>query len=217
MIKKIRNSKFVIRNLQKGLPAQAGMTIMELIVVLAIFAVLSVVVIFNYNTFQSKVDITNLANDIALQVVGAQRFALAGLLPTQSYPTGWKPAYGVFFSTTATLGADNKDFISFVDLNNNNLFDTSPSELLSTYTITKNDYISNINVYCPSPAGSCVAGSIQNLTVTFTRPNSVATFYNSVLGFLPTNVSYVEITVSDSAGKTPSTIDLYPSGRVQIN
>ena len=94
MVKIIRNFKFVIRNSQKG------MTLIELVVVLAIFAVLSGVAIFNYGGLQTKVDLTNLANDIALQVVQAQNSASSGLLPTQSHDTPWKPSYGVYFTTS---------------------------------------------------------------------------------------------------------------------
>ncbi len=115
-MKKNRSYKSTIGNLQNG------MTLIELITVLAIFAVVSTVVIFNYGGFQSKVDITNLSNDTALQVVQAQHSALDGLLPTQVYPPAWKPAYGVYFSSTVApatdaKGANNHNFIYFVDLN----------------------------------------------------------------------------------------------------
>ena len=48
------------------------MTYVELIVVLAIFAILSSVVMFNYGNFQAKVDIKNLGSDIALKIVRTQ-------------------------------------------------------------------------------------------------------------------------------------------------
>ena len=47
------------------------MTYIELIVVLSIFAVMSSVVIFNYGLFQARIDIKNLASDIALKFVEA--------------------------------------------------------------------------------------------------------------------------------------------------
>jgi prepilin-type N-terminal cleavage/methylation domain-containing protein len=227
-MKKI-NTKIKINS---GLPAQAGMTLIELLVVLGIFAVLSSVVIFNYGNFQSRIDITNLANDVALQVVQAQNSSIDGTLPIQipnnpGYPsTPWKPSYGVYFSSTALpdiIGADNKDFVSFVDLDNTKTFDNGSAsgssctqECLSKYTITKNDYISDISVFYIN--GTFTAG-LTNLTVTFTRPDSDATFkstptYNSGL-----SISYFQITVVNPTGQkqTPAYIDLYPSGRVQIN
>src|SRR3989344_6451778 len=81
-----------------------GMTYVELIVVLGIFGVISSVVMFNYGEFQDKVEIKNLASDIALKVVEAQKSAMSGKLPVNP-PSGWKPAYGVYFPS---VSVDNK-------------------------------------------------------------------------------------------------------------
>jgi prepilin-type N-terminal cleavage/methylation domain-containing protein len=207
MVKIIRNFKFVIRNSQKG------MTLIELVVVLAIFAVLSGVAIFNYGGLQTKVDLTNLANDIALQVVQAQNSALNGLLPptlyTLSDPSTWKPSYGAYFDMTTP-----KQFIYFVDLNSNHQFDGTDCSLecLSKYTITKGDFISDISAFYTD--GSSASG-LTNLTITFSRPNSGATLYSNGTD-LTTNVSYVQITIISPREMT-SFIKIYPSGRVQIN
>ncbi|KKQ07855.1 MAG: hypothetical protein US18_C0006G0001, partial [Parcubacteria group bacterium GW2011_GWB1_36_5] len=56
----------------KRIKKNRGMTYVELIVVLSIFAVMSSIVLFNYGEFQAKVDIKNLASDIALKIVEAQ-------------------------------------------------------------------------------------------------------------------------------------------------
>jgi prepilin-type N-terminal cleavage/methylation domain-containing protein len=204
------------------------MTLIELIVVLAIFGILSLVSIFNYNGFQSKVDVTNLADDIALQVVQAQNSSLSGLLPPNGQtPTtvpvsAWKPSYGAYFSSTIAAdssGADNKHFMYFVDLGNNNQFDgstcpSSTAECLNKYTVTNNNSISSITVFCLAGAPTCTAGAINNVTITFARPNSGAVFYS---GAVLSGVSYVEIAIHNKQGNISSTIDLYPSGRVQIN
>ena len=56
----------------KTFPTSNGMTYIELIVVLSIFAVMTSIVLFDYGGFQAKVDIKNLASDVALQIVQAQ-------------------------------------------------------------------------------------------------------------------------------------------------
>src|SRR5674476_904401 len=128
----------------------AGMSYIELIVVLSIFAVISSVVIFNYGDFQAKVDIKNLASDIALQVVQAQKSSMSGLLPTLT-PTvsPWKPSYGVYFNMVTP-----KQFVYFVDLNN--AYGYEPGETLNTVSITKNNYIYRIDkctdITCTSPS-----------------------------------------------------------------
>jgi hypothetical protein len=143
---------------------------------------------------------------------------LSSYVPDNSgYPTTpWKPSYGVYFSTVADgTGADNKDFVYFVDLNNNSLFDVSNNELLSKYTITKNDYISRLDAFYADGTNTTLGATLNNITITFERPNSGA-----VINISPASgktISYIQVTVVDATGKNPANIDLYPSGRVQIN
>ena len=93
MISFLKNLKAKTYNLK----ANAGMTYVELIVVLSIFAIMSGVVLFNYGTFQARVQIKNYANDIAMQIVQAQKDAMGGKMPANgSFPSG-KPSYGVYF------------------------------------------------------------------------------------------------------------------------
>ena len=188
----------------KTFPTSNGMTYVELIVVLSIFAVLSTVVIFNYGDFQAKVDIKNLASDIALKAVEAQKSSLNGVLPLAGYnPATWKPSYGVYFDMNAP-----KQFIYFVDLNNSGDYQTN--ELLDTISITKNNYISRIdkcsNATCTLPT------SVNLFSVAFKRPDSSAIF----TGLSVTGSEYVQVTVA-SPKEVITLIKLYPSGRVQIN
>src|SRR3989344_2489263 len=92
-----------------------GMSYVELIVVLSIFSAMSSVVLFNYGEFQAKIDIKNLASDIALKVVEAQKSSLPGKLPPLAQqvlipsPSAWKPSYGLYMDQAA----DDKSFIYF--------------------------------------------------------------------------------------------------------
>jgi prepilin-type N-terminal cleavage/methylation domain len=182
-----------------------GMTYVELIVVLSIFAVLSSIAIFNYGDFQAKIDIKNLASDIALKVVEAQNSSLNGLLPLSGYnPNTWKPSYGIYFDITTP-----KQFIYFVDLNNAGGYEAG-SELLDTISITKNNYISGINKCNDTACTLPVA--INSLSVTFKRPDSSAVF----TGVSVTGSEYIQITIASPKGAT-ALIKLYPSGRAQVN
>lgn len=201
---------FFLKNLKLGnLKAKScklnrGMTYIELIVVLSIFAVLSSVVVFNYGDFQARVDIRNLSSDIALKVVEAQKAALSGALPQTAVLPTWKPSYGVYFNTTTPT-----QFIYFVDLDS--LGDLSGGETLETISITKNNSISSIDACYATP---CVPNPLGNLTITFSRPNSGA-ILNPAASFIPAS-SYAQITILSPRGST-SLIKLYKSGRVQIN
>src|SRR3990172_1973836 len=110
--------KKVLRNFNRGpaLSLSKGMTFIELIVVIGIFATISGVVLFNFTGFTTSISLQNLANQIALQLKKAQTQALSG---TGGGGTGLffspnKPSYGIHFSD----GSQDK-FYYFKDLDNN--------------------------------------------------------------------------------------------------
>ena len=194
------------------------MTYIELIVVLSIFSVMSSIILFNYGGFQTKVDIKNLASDIALKIVEAQKASLSGKLPPLAQQTGidatWKPSYGIYINPTT----DNKSVTYFVDLKNptqNNLYDASAcpgaGECLDKITILKGNSISRLDVFYQ---GSGTANLISDLTVSFVRPNSGAVIKSSTS--FSSTVSYVQITIT-SPKLITSVIKIYPSGRIQVN
>jgi prepilin-type N-terminal cleavage/methylation domain-containing protein len=185
-----------------------GMTYIEIIVVLSIFSIISSVTIFNYNDFQAKVDVKNLASDIALKIVEGQKSSLSGLLPPMTTVLGWKPSYGVYFDIS-----NNKSFIYFIDLSSDGIFDGTDctGECLNKTTITKENFIEKLNVYY---LGNPTPTILNNLTITFSRPDSGAKLFSGA-GAPLLNVSYVEITVKSPKGAT-SFIKLYPSGRIEV-
>ncbi|MFA6076920.1 MAG: type II secretion system protein [Candidatus Paceibacterota bacterium] len=211
-ILKIRNCKLKIGDFRRG------MTYVELIVVLGIFAVMSAIVMFSYGEFQAKVDIKNLASDIASKIVEAQKSAMSGNLPsTSTFCDGCKPSYGVYFNLANPTHTTN--FIYFADFNNSGIYDDG--EMLGDpFSITKNNYIYQIE----ECRGDCIDTNSFNLfgnySITFKRPNSGAVFYleNEVRGPDPTayNFSYVQITIK-SPKEASAKIKIYPSGRIQVN
>ncbi|PIR68706.1 hypothetical protein COX93_02865 [Candidatus Nomurabacteria bacterium CG_4_10_14_0_2_um_filter_30_12] len=214
MIKQIRNSKFVIRNYQ------AGMTYVELIVVLSIFSVMTSIVLFNYNGFQSKIDIRVLANDIALKIVEAQKAAVSGKLPPlalQSYinKVTWKPSYGVSFYPDSP-----EHFFYFTDLNNSNFFNglNCNGECLNNIVITKGNTFKIYNCVTEACLDSDSILISTPLSITFKRPNSGAVFSFADSTSVTTGFNHFKITIS-SADTPPITSDIlvYPSGRIQIN
>jgi Tfp pilus assembly protein FimT len=190
------------------------MTYVELIVVLGIFSVMLSIALFNYKKFQSKVDLKNLANDIALKIVEAQKSSTSGkLVPGATFSP--KPSYGVYLNS-----ATPTKFLYYADLNNSGGCDNSgvacttsssiSGEVLDIVNITKGNTISSLQVYgsgCASPV------TVSTLNFSFKRPASTATITQSS-GC--TTVSYVDITITSPQANTAH-IKLYPSGRIQIN
>lgn len=198
--------------------SSAGTTAVELLIVLSIFAIITGVVMFDYNKFQSKVDIKNLANDIALRFAETQKSALDGKWSAGA-GVNWKPSYGLYFNLASP--GNNKDFIYFADLNGDKMYHTTdanfcvnPStpndECLDKTSISKGNTISEIRIVYINATEAVV----DNIAMTFTRPNSGASFYSS--GLIVNNTSYVQITVTSPKGIN-GVIKLYASGRIQIN
>lgn len=191
------------------------MTYVELIVVLSIFAVMSSIALFNYRDFQAKVDIKNLANDVALKLVEAQKSAIFGVFPSlaqqalMSDVDTWKPSYGVYFNTNV----DNTNFVYFVDADNTHTYQNSgcSGECIENVSIQRGNTIQRIDVFY---SGDNTAHEFTNVHITFTRPNLGAIFY-STLGVI-SNVYYAQITVAAPNGYD-SIIKVYNSGRIQIN
>ncbi|HEV7424625.1 MAG TPA: type II secretion system protein [Candidatus Paceibacterota bacterium] len=190
------------------------MTYIELIVVLSIFSVMSAIIIFNYGLFQARIDIKNLASDIALKFVEAQRASLSGNLPPLAQQaqitSSWKPSYGVYLNPVS----DNKSFIYFADLDqNSNLINPDCSgvaECLDKISITKGNTISSLNVFYQNSTSA----PLNDLTVTFVRPNSAAVIKSTTP--LNPNILYVQATILSPRSPT-ATIKVYPSGRIQVN
>ena len=208
-MKKILNLKLKISALGGsafGGKKNKGMSYVELIVVLSIFSVMTSVVLFNYGEFQAKVDIKNLASDIALKVVEAQKAALSGKLSTQDFAP--KPSYGVYFNISPSTS-----FIYFADFNNDKIYNEIS---LDTILITKNNSIERID-RCTSADCVSFAPITTPLSVTFKRPDSKANFTNPVGNDLIQNSSdYIRITIK-SPKEAKALIKIYPSGRIQVN
>src|SRR3989344_223578 len=170
-----------------------GMTYVELIVVLSIFAVMSTIVMFSYNKFQAKVDVKNLASDIALKIIEAQKSAVNGVLPFGYTPDvdPWKPSYGIYFNKSLNPDPDNnntpfnEEFTYFADLDQGG--DLDNLEVLNFTKIIKGDTISSIEE-CDSGGCSSIGG--DDLTIIFTRPDSSAVFSSGTSGS-----DYIQITV----------------------
>jgi type II secretory pathway pseudopilin PulG len=192
----------------KKIKLNAGMTYVELIVVLGIFSVLLAVVLFDYQKFQENIDIRNLSNQIALSVVEAQKDALSGRL--NANPFLLKPAYGIYLD----IGSNNKSYTYFADLNNNNNYESigncPAGECVDVLGISGDGFIESMRVeFFNAPPTNP-----NTLAVVFTRPDSMPVFHAN--GLVANGVSSVSINLRSSGGTTGRVI-IYSSGRVQID
>ena len=185
----------VLTRMRKAVSDERGFTLIEMVFVFVIFAIMAGITLFNFREFNNKAVFNNLADDVALRIVQAQKAAISGSLNANFLGQDVKPTYGVYFSmqtpsaSVSAVDADQKHFVYFSDnpiagapyngLIGNKVYDLPSSgvcpvtaalnnECLSVTAITTGEYVSNI-CYVPttSTAGTC--GS-YNLSVAFTRP-----------------------------------------------
>ena len=212
----------ILNGIQKNRGRNRGMTYVELIVVFTIFSSLSAVVLFNYNAFQSRIDIKNLSNDIALKIADAQKSSISGRIPPGAQGTAYtsnptlKPSYGVYFNPSE----DNEVFTFFTDLDQDSAYDTTTcpgsGECLERISITKGNTIDASSPDYPLSVfytEDTTPYPLADLTVLFVRPSATAIISSST-SFTST-VNYVQISVLSPKGAA-ATIRVYPSGKIEI-
>lgn len=203
-----------------------GMTLIELMVVIAIFMIITGVSIFNYGNFRSTISLQNLADDIALSVRKAQNYAIG---VHSSLSQDFSKAYGIHFVTTAqtkdTYAGSNKSFIIFSDINQNGVYTHTPGdavcgvanlqskkkgvrECVELLTINTNDVISEV---CPNGI-NCNGGTVD---ITFQRPNPDASIWvaNSPS---PSFVSSVDIKIKNLQTQVIKIIRVTNVGQISI-
>jgi prepilin-type N-terminal cleavage/methylation domain-containing protein len=150
---------------------QKGFTLVELLVTLTIFVILTGVVLFSQSKFNGTILLTNLAYDTALTVREAQTYGIniKGFSGTNQFLP-----YGVHFEEMT------KSFILFADQDYSDeedpgtgIFSGSTSTCktsdgcVSRYSIKRGNYISNL--YADND-GDC-SDEKTKLNITFIRPN----------------------------------------------
>lgn len=197
---------------------ESGLTIVELLVVVSIFMIITGISIFNYNKFNSYTSTQNLADDIAMTIRQAQSYAI-GVRGTDENSDGSNPfnvAYGVSFSLNPTpshyYSPSSTSFILFADIDNDNLYDYNEgdtscglpkdgNECVDVLTIKSDDKMSEILLNKTVP----VSGEDSIVNIIFKRPNPEPKFCYSDLGF-NCNMNFSSIGIKVSSEKEPDTI-----------
>jgi prepilin-type N-terminal cleavage/methylation domain-containing protein len=148
-----------------------GFTLVEMVVCIAIFAMMTALLVAKYGTFNQSVLLTDLAYDTAITVRTAQTYGLGVQSTGGSNPFNY--AYGVEFcanvngcGTIGSVHLTNNFFVLFSDVKNDKFFDAGNIQQ-SIYTLTRGAIVSGICVTtdCTAPDGNL------RLDITFKRPN----------------------------------------------
>jgi prepilin-type N-terminal cleavage/methylation domain-containing protein len=201
-----------------------GTTLIELIVVIFIFVLMSSIAVFNYGKFRSSLSIQNLADDIALAMRRTQGYAIG----VRGAGGGFSAGYGIHFTAKpsgASYKGSSKSFVLFADINGNLEYDNksdtcgnpvSGNECLELLSVTSADsinliYLNNSNIPI-SPSST--------IDISFKRPNPEPTFCYRVNGSGPCHkkdISNVKVKISsDGNSSINKVITIYNTGQISV-
>ena len=223
-----------------GITNSSGLTILEVLVVVAIFLVITGIILFNYRGFQSNISVSNLAQDAALQIRKAQTYAIG---VRQIAPaSGSQSGYGVYFVVDPSVPEGAKRFVLFADRNNNGTYDYaggSPfatpcgtGECLEEISISTEDRINQVckkdmtgTLTCsvssggaqPSKGGPPALTGSGEFVVLFKRPDTAAQLLYSQGFGSPVNhvAKYMSIDFVSPQGVV-RTVEIYPTGYIGV-
>lgn len=184
-----------------------GFTLIEFIVVLVIFSVMSTVSIFNYGDYRKSIEETNVTQDVALTIRQAQVYGLSSsdkivgsdiidpetlFLNNQSVEdiTQDRSVRGVSIdSLTETI-------IIFEDINRNFIYDSGTDRMIDQRSIiTENVDIIGVDLCDVTP--NCDFIQTTRVDIVFQRPYPDA--YISLNGGYPTTYDYASILIGDAS------------------
>ena len=201
---------------QKNSPrASAGFSIVELIVTLTIFITLTTVMLFKYNTMNTRLTLDTLAHQIAQWTRETQISAMSVKSHAGSYSTG----YGLHFDTLVP-----NQFIFFADLDGDKKYTPGgtcgdvASECVQVVNLLKGNTIAMLcGENKGNPPGACPSGleALMDTDIVFTRPDPDAFINGEYSLGNRNNYARNQITVQAVTGYS-RTVEVWTTGQVSV-
>lgn len=156
---------------------QKGFSLIELVVVVGIFALITSIAMFDQGKLTSSVLLTNLSYEVGLAVREAQAYGV-GVRAVQAQ--NFNGGYGAHFTPNSTT------FFLFKDVGGTHSYD--PANVLSQYTF-QNLRGNQVTMICADKAKTTCYTSGVN--VIFTRPRPEPSFYDSAFDQSPNDPAHV--------------------------
>jgi len=182
-----------------------GFTLVELLVTIVIFVILTGVVLVNSNQFDNSILLHNFAYDVALTIKQAQSYGVN--VKENNFGT-FDSSYGVYFNLDTSSDGSLTNYILFASSSNDTAINTvlkctTDSSCLQKYTMTKGTQIDDIcagddDLHCNS-----IKDTNGQISIWFHRPSLDA---NISTGQALDPQSYAKITLSATNGATSSVI-----------
>jgi len=191
----IKNSKSRIpacRQARKN--SNRGFTLVELMVAVAIFVLITTVILARHSKFSGSILVENLAYDIALSIRKAQVYGLS-IKEVEVGTDEFNAGYGLHFDNTS----DNS-YIFFVDkpapgLDVGDRIYGGETEKIETLTLGGGNIISK---FCVNSPLKCFPGALTSIDIIFERPNPEA--FITINGDNSIKYSSAEITIRSPRG-----------------
>lgn len=188
---------------------KSGFTLVELLISIAIFIIITSVAVLNNNSFNASILLTDLGYQVALSVRQAQVYGITVKAPasctSSGCPTGFSSGYGEHFDITAPT-----QYLLFEDGKTGAAPDHiyQIAELLQTYTIGKGYSLKQLCV----GSGSSF-NSVSTLDISFIRPEPEAWVASG--GVLNLG-DEAHIYIQDPTKTTQREILIEPTGQVSV-
>ncbi len=173
---------------------QKGFTIIEMLAVLAIFSILTAIVVFNYAKFRSDTILTNMAYEVALSIREAQIYGVSARSSVSGETADFTNAYGIYIPTIPTNA-----YYLFSDTDSANGGTGDKTFSGSDCTISNGDtcitpYTLQQNIKITAVYVNDGCENSTKFSILFKRPNPEPIFSKN--GAIPANFSKIQITLT---------------------
>lgn len=181
-----------------------GFTLVELMVTVGIFVLMTALLLARYNSYYSGTIFTNTAYDIALTIRQAQSY---GISVKASEDANFSYAYGVRFNLSETNGPKQFSFAKYSNVSSGSYINDSDFVLEKLYRLRHGAYISKIcrGVDC----------TVTKLDIIFLRPNPNPYMCNQSNPCVSGDNYSVELISGDGSSKR--TISINGVGKITID
>ena len=189
-----------------------GFTLIEMLVVISIFTIMTGVVLANLPNFRERTALQLVAQKMSLTIREAQVYGVG----VKSSGVNVFPSHGIIFGPVAS---NKKSYVLFADDYppgppiGNNKYDSGNNELVTKYDLTGTVEIQHLDT-CLSSL-SCVSQDSAGLNIVFDRPKTEANFTDSSGVVIP-STSYVNITVASSRSGETRIIQVWNTGQISV-
>lgn len=207
-----------------------GFSLVEFVVVLTIFAIMSSVAIFNYSSYRRTIEQKNVAQDIALSIRQAQLYGISagdGVIGNDDFfnninsynVSSGSSLYNIVQDRSirgVSINQDSGLITLFADNNRDFVFKESDDRVIDQRSIVSSDI--SIDSFCFDMVTSCGASEEAGIVdITFTRPytDAVIAYRSNSADNSPTPYSSVALVIA-ATDEDDMQVNINALGRISV-